>query len=133
MGLFSFLKIAPKTVDDVFDKEKGHLAKFGEWIGNQQFTPEEKAEFTHKFVIDTLSENTDRSKARRHISVLVMKFYLVILGLSILVYPFHIEWSKMIFKVATSGGIIGLVSAISLFFFGTHALRSTKYGTADKE
>lgn len=34
-----------EAVDDIMDSEKGHLAKFGGWIGNQQFTDQERAEW----------------------------------------------------------------------------------------
>jgi hypothetical protein len=33
-----------KAIDDFTDKDTGHLAKFGEWVGNFSYTDEEKAE-----------------------------------------------------------------------------------------
>ena len=82
----SWIASNPKVIDDVFDKDNGHLAKIGAWIGNQDFTTEEQAEMTaniakgvQKFAIDTLSENTERSKARRTIAENVINFYLLIL------------------------------------------------------
>ncbi len=127
MGILSFLFKPSKVANDLFDKDSGHLAKFGAWIGNQTYTAEEKAEMTHKFVIDTLAENTDRSRARREISKMVIRFYLLLLSASGISYPFNPDWSAMLFNLATSGGLITLVGGVGAFFFGTHMLRSTKY------
>jgi hypothetical protein len=129
MGIFSFLTSAPKTVDDVFDKENGLLTQVGSWIGNANFTDEEKAELTaaqaegvRKFVVDTLSESTGRSKARREIAVFFIKFYAIMLFLCGMTYPINPEWSKVWFNLATSTSVGGLVIAISVFFFGSHAM-----------
>jgi hypothetical protein len=39
-----------KAVDNVLDKDTGLLAKLGGWIGDQQFTAQEKAEFAAKYL-----------------------------------------------------------------------------------
>ncbi len=130
MGWFSDLfKAAPKAVDDVLDKENGLITQFGGWIGNQKFTPEEVSEMNtqtyadvRKFVIATLEESTDRSKTRRSMALLVMKFYISLLALAVILFPFHIEWSQACMEVATSWTLGGLVSSISIFFYGSHAL-----------
>ena len=129
MSIWSWFSSAPKTADDIFDKDTGHLAKVGSWIGGQQFTSEERAEFdrdnlkaVQKFVVDTLEENTDRSKARREIAVFFIKFYSVMLFMCGMVYPIDQEWSMVWFNLATSLSVGGLVTAISVFFFGSHAL-----------
>lgn len=130
MGWLGFLRGTPaKTVDDIFDSEKGLLAKAGAWYGNREFTAEEQAELNaktasavQKFVVDTLSESTDRSRARREIAVFFIKFYTVMLFMCGMTYPVNAEWSQMWFALATSLGVAGLVSAISIFFYGSHAL-----------
>jgi len=128
-----FILGSPKTLDDIFDKDTGHLAKLGGWIGNWNFTDQEKANMNvdiakgvQKFAVDTLSENTERSKARREIALLVIKFFLGLIFWGCLVYPFNPEWSKVILMVATSGSLGGLVAGVSLFFFGIHLQRSMK-------
>jgi hypothetical protein len=128
-GLWNWLTQKPKTVDDIFDKEKGLLTQAGGWIGNMQFTDEERAEMNQanikavqKFVVDTLSENTDRSKARREIAVFFIKFYSVMLFMAGMTFPVNPGWSKVWFELATSLSAGGLVSAITVFFFGSYAL-----------
>jgi len=125
----SWFTSGSKTVDDIFDKDNGHLAKIGSWVGNQQFTDQERATLdagnlvaVQKFVVDTLSENTDRSKARREIAVFFIKFYALMLFMAGMTYPINPEWSMVWFKLATSLSVGGLVTAISVFFFGSHAL-----------
>lgn len=129
MNLFGFLTGASKTADDIFDKDKGLLAKAGGWIGNQQFTEQERAEHdagmvqaVRDFVAATLSENTDRSRARREIAVFFIKFYALMLFMCGMVFPFDSEWSGVWFNLATSLSVGGLVSAISIFFFGSYVL-----------
>ena len=129
MSLLGFFSSAPKAVDDIFDKDSGLLSKAGAWIGNANFTDEERAELNasnvkavQKFVVDTLSENTDRSRARRDIAVFFIKFYAGMLFMAGMVYPISSEWSGVWLTLATSLSVGGLVTAISVFFFGSHAL-----------
>lgn len=129
MNLFSIFSSAPKAVDGVFDKDNGLLTQFGEFVGNAKFTEEEKAELTakqaedvRKFVVDTLSERTDRSKSRRNIAELVIKFFVLMLFLSGLVFPFNPEWSAIWLSLAINVPVGGLVSAVSVFFFGSHLI-----------
>lgn len=129
MSVLSWFTSGSKTVNDIFDKDNGHLAKVGAWVGNQQFTEQERATFdkdnlkaVQKFVVDTLSENTDRSKARREIAVFFIKFYALMLFMTGMVYPIDPEWSTVWFSMATSLSVGGLVTSISIFFFGSHAL-----------
>jgi hypothetical protein len=75
-----------------------------------------------KFVVDTMSENTDRSKARREIAVFFIKFYSLMLFMCGMTYPINEGWSAMWFNLATSLSVGGMVTAISIFFFGSHAL-----------
>ena len=39
-----------KGVDNILDKDKGLLVKAGGWIGNMNFTAEERAEYNHKLM-----------------------------------------------------------------------------------
>jgi len=127
MRFWSWFTQKPKTVDDIFDKDKGLLTQVGGWIGNQQFTEQERANLDastitsiQKFVVDTLSENTDRSKARREIAVFFIKFYSIMLFMTGMTYPIDPKWSMVWFNLATSLSVGGLVAAISTFFFGSH-------------
>ena len=129
MGFLNWFSSGPKVVNDVFDKDSGLLTQVGGWIGNANFTAEEQAELSaanlvsiRKFVADTLDENTDRSKARREIAVFFIKFYSLMLFMSGITHPFNAEWSAVWFNIATSTSVGGLVIAISIFFFGSHAM-----------
>ena len=131
--MFGWFTGSPKAIDDVFDKDNGHLAKIGGWIGNQQFTPEEQAKMNEtmskavqKFAIDTLAENTDRSRARREIAVFIIQFFALMLFLSGITFPFHPDWSKAWLDIALNWQVGTLVSGVAGFFFGTHMLRSKK-------
>jgi len=129
----NFLVGSPKMANDVFDKDNGLLSQIGGYIGNKNFTEEERAEMDateskaiRKFVVDTLDENTERSKARRDIAVLVIKFYLLVLFMSGMTYPVNKEWSAMWLSIAATPGLAILVAGVAGFFFGVHALRAKK-------
>lgn len=129
MSFWSWFTAKPKTVDDIFDKDNGLLTKVGSWVGNQQFTDQERATYDketmdniRKFVVETLAENTDRSKARREIAVFFIKFFSLMLFMCGMTYPISAEWSAVWFRLATSLSVGGLVTAISIFFFGSHAV-----------
>jgi hypothetical protein len=133
MGWLSWFSSAPKAVDNVLDKEKGLLTQFGGWIGNANFTEEEVAELNaqvaqdvRKFVIATMAESTDRSQARRSIAVFFIKFFALLLFMCGMTFPISPEWSAMWFNMATSLSVGGLVTSISIFFFGSHALARKK-------
>lgn len=133
MSLFRFLKGAPKVTDDLLDKDNGLVAQAGAWIGNFSYTDEEQAEHrlelakgVREFVVQTLEENTDRSRARREIAVFFIKFYAMMLFMCGMTYPVNSDWSMTWFNLATSLSVGGLVSSISIFFFGSHVMRSLK-------
>ena len=130
MGLLSFFTAAPKLTDDVFDKDNGLLTKFGGWIGGQQFTDQEQAELNAKsiesvqtFVVATLGESTERSKTRRDIAVLVIKFYPLLIFVALMAFPFNKEWSAFALSLATIPALGGMVVSIGLFFFGSHMIQ----------
>ena len=130
---FNLLLGSPPGVKDVFDKDNGLLTQVGTYIGNRNFTDQERADYDateskaiRKFVVDTLDENTERSRARREIAVFVIKFYCLLLFMAGMTYPIDKEWSKMWFDIATSPGLAILVAGVAAFFFGVHALRAKK-------
>ena len=129
MGWFSFLSAAPNAVDNVLDKDKGLITQFGGWVDRNKFTEQEKITMRtesysdiRKFVVATLDESTVRSVARRDIALLVIKFFILTLFMCGMTYPINPEWSAVWFNLATSSNMGGLVIAVSIFFFGSHAL-----------
>lgn len=118
----------PKVIDNVLDKDNGLLTQVGAWVGNSNFTPEEAAELNaniaagvREWAVATMDENTERSKARRDIAVFFIKFYALLLFMAGMTYPIDPDWSAVWVALATSLSVGGLVAAISVFFFGSHA------------
>jgi len=122
-----------KAADNVLDKDNGLLTQIGGWVDNMNFTEEEQAEMNkgliegvRTFAIATMAENTDRSKTRRELSVFFIKFYAILVFLTGVTYPINEGWSQVWFALATSGGVIGLVTGIGAFFYGSSLVRNIK-------
>ncbi len=129
MSWFSWFTSAPKVVDDVFDKDKGLIAKAGEWYGNLNLTPEEVMEANsgtvkavQSFVVNTLDENSERSKSRRDIANLIVKFYVLWLGVAFGVWPINEEYAMFILEGLSGLAIGGAFTAVVIFHFGSHGL-----------
>lgn len=121
------------TSRDIFDRKNGHLKNFGEWIGNMKFTQEEMAELDaevaqgiRKFAVDTMSENTDRSRARRELAIFIVKFYALILFIAGMTYKLDAAWSAFWLKIAVDSELGWLVLGVGAFFWGVHTLRASK-------
>lgn len=144
MSWKDFIFGAPKLVDNVFDKDKGLLAQVGQWVGHQQFTDEEQAihsaamgESIRGFAVATMGENTDRSKARRTIAVEWIRLQVWLVKLTVLCVFIDYLINKLgqgdagltgsITAIAFSPYMWGITGAVSVFFFGSHALRSSKF------
>ena len=132
MNIFKMFNTG-KAVDDVLDKDNGHLTKIGEWIDNRSFSEEEAQKLNMEvgsavrdYAVATLNESTDRSKTRRNIAEFWMKFYGLMVFTCGMTYPIDKEWSAMWYSLATSATITGLVVSISIFFYGSHALQRFK-------
>jgi len=135
MGILSFFTKNRETVNDIFDKDDGHLAKMGEWVGNMNFTEEEKSEAQREmikrandFVISSMGESSIRSRARREITRLIIGLECLLIGGSGISYFFNPDASLMLFQLATSNVMVTSVPAIILFFFGTNMLRASRLG-----
>lgn len=121
------------AVDNVLDKDNGLLTQVGSWIGNMDLTKEEIIEFNNKtvtsvqsFVKATLSESTERSKTRRSIAVLWIKSQLAIVFMCCIAAPWDMELAEFYFRLATSGMMGAVTTAICIFFFGSHGLARLK-------
>ena len=134
---------APKMLDNVFDKDKGLLTQVGQWVGHQQFTPEEQAihdkamgDAVRGFAVATLDENTDRSKTRRELATKWFDLQIWLIKLWVLFFAVDklnavignkdLGLSAGFSEVAFSGLIWGVTSGIGLFFWGSHAMRGSK-------
>lgn len=105
----------------------------GSYIDEQEFTPEEKAVHNTtmighmgSFMESTVAENTERSKTRRDIALLVIRWELLMLTASILLYKIDKGYADYIYKICTQDPISYLVLGIGAFFFGSHIVRAMK-------
>lgn len=128
---FATKKQQAKTVDDIFDKDKGLLHQVGSWVGNMHFTDEEKAELNLKlaektadFVASTLSESTERSVTRRSIAVLWIKCQLALILMTAICIPWDKSVASDYFNLATSSLMLMGTGSIIVFFFGGYYLNT---------
>ncbi len=128
MGAWGFVKsLFATSSKDILDKDNGLLSQVGGWIGNYQFTEEERAEANSKLsaaVIDyakaTLNESTDRSQTRRILSIEIMRVELFLILASVIIHPWSPEYAKFIWMVASSALMAGAFGAVIVFFFGAY-------------
>lgn len=127
MGMLSKMFLRPKTVDDFLDKDTGHLAKIGSWIGNQQFTEEEKAKMVasvstavRQFSIDTAKESTARSVTRRNLAVLWIKAQLGLVLATFIAAIFDYPQFMKMWEVTTSDVMVFGTMGVMIYFFGAY-------------
>ncbi len=105
----------------------------GNWIDEQSFTDQEKAEYNAKlighysdYMKSTVNENSERSRTRRDIALWVIKVEIFLLLGSVAVFKFDPALSKYIYQVATDSPLGYLTLGIGAFFFGAHLVRAAK-------
>lgn len=105
----------------------------GTYIDEQEFTVEEKAGHNTAmvghmgtFMASTVAENTQRSKTRREISLLVIRWELFMLTVSAILYKIDKGLSEYIYQICTDDPIGYLILGIGAFFFGAHIVRAMK-------
>ena len=127
MGIFN----GKLNLNKVFDTVSSGVDKLA-------FTKEEKADFNLKvsdkvaeFVGSTLSENTERSKARRIIAyVVVYNFFAMAWAIAVL-YFFNKEAGEFIKDLAVEWKIPTAFLMVLAFFFGAYLLRGTPLKNKD--
>ena len=129
MSWFTSLFSSSKTVDNVLDKDNGLLSQVGSWIGGQQYTEEEKAEFNERMRVNvtdyakaTMDESTERSKARREIARMWIKAQLGLILLCAIAIPLDPVIAESYFNLATNNVMLAGTGAIITFFFGSYML-----------
>ena len=148
-GIVNFFSSVPKLGENIFDKDKGLLTQVGSWVGGQQFTDQEQSEHNlvmvksvQAFAVATLNENTGRSKARREIAVAWFKLQIWLVKLGVLAIPIDYAIKRLdgseaglsasINAIAFNPYIWGITGAVSVFFFGAHIMRGSKWAKEDK-
>jgi len=149
MSWLNWVKSAPKLVDNVFDKDKGLLSQVGQWVGHQQFTPEEQAmhdkamgDAVRGFAVATMGENTERSKTRRGMAVKWFDMQIWLIKLQVLFFAVDklvlavggdsLELSSGFAQITFSQLIWAVTSGIGLFFWGSHTMRGSKWAKDSK-
>lgn len=129
MSIFDWFSATPKAVDNILDKDTGLISQVGSWVGGLNLTDEEVMEQNARtvssvqdFVKATLSESTERSKARRSIAKLWLKMHVAIIIICCIAAPWNMEVASFYLSLATSPMIAGITGAISVFYFGSHGL-----------
>jgi hypothetical protein len=129
MNFFNLFSSSDKAIDNVFDKDTGLLTQVGNWVGGQQYTSEEIAETNERLrgaVVDyaktTMSENSERSKARRQVAIMWIKVQLWLVLFCAITIPFDTAIANQYFQLATSTLMMAGTGAIITFFFGSYML-----------
>ena len=128
----NFFTIAPKSIDDILDKNDGLLVKAGSWLNDLNYTEAERAKDyaamtkgVIEFVTTTLTESTVRSKTRRNIAILWIKAQLgLILMVAMAISAdeiFKTNMKKDFFDLATCNVMVWGTGSIIIFFFGAYA------------
>ena len=117
--------------DNVMTIAKG----VGGFIDEQNFTAEEKAVYNanmvksmNGFVEGTVNENTQRSITRRDVAILVMRWALLMLTISAVMWKFDTAWAEYIRNLVIKDPMGYFLLGIGAFFFGAHIIRSMKTG-----
>lgn len=126
--LFGFGASANSTgTDNVMKVVEG----VGGWIDNLKYTDQEQVAdnlkrlgLYHGYLEQTMGENSERSRSRRDIALLVIRWELIMLTASALLFKIDADWSKYLYKIATTEVIVYLVLGIGAFFFGAHLIRT---------
>lgn len=120
---------APAVSEDVFDKDNGLLVRAGSWIDGLSYTEQERAvaaaemaRAAQDFVASTLSENTMRSRTRRAIAIVWIRFELALIAASLLAFPIDPEMARYAWELASSEIMVWGTLSVLAFFFGAHIL-----------
>ena len=119
---------AQQSIDSVLDKNDGHLAKIGQFIGNQQFTDQEKAvamagltEAIRTFSIATANQSTERSQITRTIAILWIKVQLSLVLMSVLSLGLEDHYYfDMLWQITTSNVVMYGTFGVMTYFFGAY-------------
>ena len=119
---------AQKSIDSVLDKNDGHLAKIGQFIGNQQFTDQEKAvamagltEAIRTFSIATANQSTERSQITRTIAILWIKVQLSLVLMSVMSLGLDDHYYfNMLWQITTSNVVMYGTFGVMTYFFGAY-------------
>lgn len=138
MGFFSALKSVGSWLVGSSGNGMDVVKGVGSWIDEQQWTEQEQAEWTtkrvelfSKFLDQTIKENSERSRTRRSLSLLFIRWWLLMMTFSGLLYPINQQWSKYIWQIVSYEYVVYFALGIGAFFWGAHIVRGTKFAKED--
>ena len=129
MGLLDFLGIgqgarAVEAGANIAEKATGGIIN---GIDKLFYTEEEKAEAGQKTAATILSfwqtfatENSEQSKARRELAMMVFKSYFALIFMAVAVYGFNDKYASFIFSIVA--GLSTLVMMVAGVYFLPHQL-----------
>lgn len=131
-GVKGFFGLADAPgADRVFKAAEG----VGNWIDNQQFTDQEKAQYKAELFDKwsdwfgkTATENTAQSLARRDIAIFVIRTEFMFLMFSGIFYRLDPAWAKYWWDIATQSVWGDLTLGVGAFFFAVHLVRNYQEG-----
>lgn len=127
MGLLNIFKKNSVDGDNLINKinERADMLNFSD--EERAIVNVETAKAWGEFVTNTLDENTERSKARRSIALLLVGNTIVIFWTVVAIYNYNVELALFIKDFATSIGFSTGFLMVLGFFFGSYLLKGTPF------
>ena len=134
-GIISGVKAIFGVGQDGADNVMRVATGIGSWIDGQQFTDQEKAEYSKEtakqfqaFMESTIKENTQRSITRRSLAIWIIRTWIGLLVISIIAHASGADAvAKYVWEVVTYSTMDYLVLGVGGFFFGSHLVRQTNF------
>lgn len=102
-------------INKIFDTVATGVDKLG-------LSSQEKADSTREFVKETLSENTERSRARRYIAKFLIYNYILVFWITVICIFFKAEIAKAIITTIDAYGLTYAFFTVLAFYFGGYYL-----------
>ena len=133
MGILGRILGTDKGIDNVLDKDKGLLSKFGGFIDRQQYTEEEKAEAQHAvrlFTVDYLKALEPFKVAQRVLAFVVAFVWVfgainVFAGIWLEVFT-NIKIVEALFKFLMTNYVLVPTGLVFALYFGGGTINSLR-------
>jgi hypothetical protein len=129
MGWFSNLFGGKKAVDNILDKDNGLLTQVGGWIGNMNYTDEEKAKAdaeTRKWGIEMLKALAPFKVVQRVLAFAVASLWIIVALNVIVMIWFDHPQLEMMMDFAMSAYVWVPTSGVFGLYFGGGVINSYK-------
>lgn len=130
-ALFSRDQIVTKTIDLIGTTARG----IGQWIDEQQFTEQERAELRKEimdrymqFIEKAYDESGARTITRRILAVMIVSGFTATFLLGMVTYPLSPEFSKFLLDWIEATQFDWITITVIAFYFGIPFLREGQNG-----